>query len=199
MKKFVLGLIVGICITIPASLYAENVQQITAYVNPNLKITIDGEQVDLGEPAILYNHRTYLPLRWIAENVMGMEVEWDQETQTATLTTLTRTGDAKMSLGDEIFYELTDVTHPSLDEMTAEEIRDRRGKIKGRINSLKGYVDAAERYNHDPERFDLDFLEKIKWQLPRLEAALEYWDAQLAEKEAQMRIEQPKQTEEAAQ
>ena len=41
---------------------------------------VDGMEVLLDSPAFIENSRTYLPLRFIAEN-LGAEVEWNKELQ----------------------------------------------------------------------------------------------------------------------
>ncbi len=49
----------------------------TAYVN--------GEEVKLDSPAFIENARTYLPIRFVAEN-LGAKVDWVEETQTVIIT-----------------------------------------------------------------------------------------------------------------
>ncbi len=46
---------------------------------------VNGESVALDSPAFIENSRTYLPLRFIAEN-LGAAVTWDQTTQQVTIT-----------------------------------------------------------------------------------------------------------------
>ncbi len=46
---------------------------------------INGAEVTLDSPAFIENSRTYLPVRFVAEN-LGAEVAWDGATSTATLT-----------------------------------------------------------------------------------------------------------------
>lgn len=86
MKKFIMGLVVGICITLPASLYAaENVSKIEAYLNPEVKIEVDGEALELAKTPIIFESTTYLPIREVGEKIMGMTVGWDQESETVTM------------------------------------------------------------------------------------------------------------------
>ncbi len=49
------------------------------------KAKINGTEVALDSPAFIENSRTYLPVRFVAEN-LGAEVAWDGATSTATLT-----------------------------------------------------------------------------------------------------------------
>src|SRR5690606_2211806 len=69
---------------------ATGTQQITALLNGNIKITLNGEPwtpKDVTGKAltpITYNGSTYLPVRAVAE-AAGMGVEWDGATQTVKL------------------------------------------------------------------------------------------------------------------
>ena len=47
--------------------------------------TVNGEKIVLDSPSFIENDRTYLPLRFVAEN-LGAEVQWDGATQTVTIT-----------------------------------------------------------------------------------------------------------------
>lgn len=46
---------------------------------------VNGESVKLDSPAFIENDRTYLPIRFISEN-LGAKVEWNEETKTVTIT-----------------------------------------------------------------------------------------------------------------
>lgn len=46
---------------------------------------VNGNPIQLDSPAFIENNRTYLPLRFVAEN-LGAEVTWDQSTQQVTIT-----------------------------------------------------------------------------------------------------------------
>jgi len=46
----------------------------------NRIITVDGEEVQVDNPAIIINGRTFLPVRVVAEN-LDYDVEWEQETR----------------------------------------------------------------------------------------------------------------------
>ena len=46
---------------------------------------VNGAEVALDVPAFIENGRTYMPVRFVAEN-LGAAVEWDGVTSTATLT-----------------------------------------------------------------------------------------------------------------
>ena len=94
MKKFNKVVLLTSIITVGAMSIVGSASEITkkieAYMNPGIKVTIDGEkQVFTNENGkvlqpIVYEGRTYLPVKNVAE-VTGMNVIWDQNTQTITL------------------------------------------------------------------------------------------------------------------
>ncbi|MBD2848258.1 hypothetical protein IDH44_23940 [Paenibacillus sp. IB182496] len=69
---------------------ATNLQEIKAYLNPDLKIKYDGVPVQLKDgngsvvAPITYNNTTYLPLRSISE-LVGIGVKFDNTTKTVLL------------------------------------------------------------------------------------------------------------------
>lgn len=66
---------------------ATGLQEISAYLNSNISIKLDGETKTLTDASgvrtypITYNGTTYVPLRSVA-NLLGVNVDWDQATQT---------------------------------------------------------------------------------------------------------------------
>lgn len=71
--------------------YAANgLQEISAYLNSNITVKLDGETKTLTDATgartypITYNGTTYVPLRSVA-NLLGIDVNWDQDTQTVLL------------------------------------------------------------------------------------------------------------------
>ena len=69
---------------------ADTLQAITAYLDPGITITFDGEAKTLTDAKgarvypITYNGSTYLPVRAVAD-LAGLEVNWDQATKTVHL------------------------------------------------------------------------------------------------------------------
>lgn len=85
MKKFVMGLIVGIAIATTGSIYAEEgLQKVEAYLRPTLPITLNGAAVTLESPPVMYDGSTYLKLRDLA-SLTGLLVNWNDATQTVEL------------------------------------------------------------------------------------------------------------------
>lgn len=69
---------------------ASGLQAITAYINSNITVKLDGEAQVLTNAEgtrvypISYNGTTYIPIRAVA-NLLGLDVGWDQATQTVLL------------------------------------------------------------------------------------------------------------------
>lgn len=91
IKKCVLTLIVAVAVMAGFTLGAgsANVRQtITATLRPDLNIEVDGAKQSLKDAAgnpvypIVYNNSTYVPFRAVGD-LLGVEVGWDQDTQTA--------------------------------------------------------------------------------------------------------------------
>ncbi|MDQ0888608.1 hypothetical protein QFZ81_003696 [Paenibacillus sp. V4I9] len=77
MKKFVIGLICGIGLTATTAVYASDTIQ--AYLFP-VKIMLNGESIEVdNNEYVVLNHigHTYVPLRWVAEN-MGATVTYQE-------------------------------------------------------------------------------------------------------------------------
>ncbi|QXM07115.1 protease inhibitor I42 family protein [Crassaminicella indica] len=94
MKKFNKVVLITSMITVGAMSIIGSASEITkkieAYINPGIKVTLDGEkQIFTDEDGkilqpIMYEGRTYLPVRNIAE-LTEMNVVWDQNTKTIIL------------------------------------------------------------------------------------------------------------------
>ncbi|UKI36250.1 MAG: copper amine oxidase N-terminal domain-containing protein [Clostridiales bacterium] len=78
-KTFISGVLAG-ALAMSAPALANDVKQLIEAELNTVNITVDGVKVD-GEN-ILYNDRTYVPLRQIAE-MLGKDVAWDEATNTA--------------------------------------------------------------------------------------------------------------------
>ena len=96
MKKHIKGIIAGFLIATlmfsGITVFASTGWQSAQILYNNIKITLDGEtltprnaQGDIVEPFIM-GGSTFLPLRALAE-ALGLNVDWDPNTQTAILTT----------------------------------------------------------------------------------------------------------------
>lgn len=84
-KEFILGALVGSmvmggCVTALGSNGTRTIQA----VYKNIKIIIDGKELETDKEPFTYEGTTYLPVRAVAEAV-GKEVKWDSTTQTVIL------------------------------------------------------------------------------------------------------------------
>lgn len=81
-----------ICAMALGAAAAVTVQRITADLRPDISVTVDGKKQDLlsqdgaAVSPITYNGTTYLPVRALSE-ALGLDVAWDQNTQSVILTT----------------------------------------------------------------------------------------------------------------
>ena len=88
-KQFITGVIVGAMLLSVGTVFA-GTQTIEAFYN-NIKISIDGENVELKDAAgnviepFIYEGTTYLPVRAISE-ALGMDTKFNETTNTVELT-----------------------------------------------------------------------------------------------------------------
>lgn len=80
----VLGLILGSTITVFAS---ESVLSKVEATIMDIKLSLNGDVIELENKPLVYNQRTYLPVREISE-LLELEVGWDQDNQMVTLDSL---------------------------------------------------------------------------------------------------------------
>ena len=91
MKKFFAGIISGIAVSFCVAVFASQTPQVVSEVVAKkidayfgrVKLVVNGKNVD--KETLVYDDSTYIPLRAAAE-VLGVEVEWDEKTGTAILT-----------------------------------------------------------------------------------------------------------------
>ncbi|WZL74062.1 N-acetylmuramoyl-L-alanine amidase family protein [Clostridiaceae bacterium 35-E11] len=93
---FVLTIFLGMMCTAFAEKQEGNIVQITDGLSQNKKevysvnLLMNQKNVVTDVPAVLYNNRTLVPIRFVVEN-LGAEIAWDQETYTATIKTKDKT------------------------------------------------------------------------------------------------------------
>ncbi|SFM44863.1 Copper amine oxidase N-terminal domain-containing protein [Paenibacillus sp. 1_12] len=81
MKKIVLGIIIGILLTISTSVMAEDgLEKVEAYLRKGLPIFLDGKVLQFKDSALVLNGTTYLPFREMA-NQLGKGVVWNEKLQ----------------------------------------------------------------------------------------------------------------------
>ncbi|MCR8633501.1 copper amine oxidase N-terminal domain-containing protein [Paenibacillus radicis (ex Xue et al. 2023)] len=81
MKKYFLGVLSGVALSIPMFAFADNgLEQVTAYLRKDLPILLDGQKLELKNPPLIYDGSTYLPLKEAAA-ALGKEAKWNEQTQ----------------------------------------------------------------------------------------------------------------------
>ena len=81
------GLTAGFLLSLGVQTYAQDaLTSVTAWIRNDYRIEYNGEEQTLpeGYDILVYQDRTYLPLRYIG-GMVGAEVEWDSETHTASI------------------------------------------------------------------------------------------------------------------
>ena len=86
-RYLLLGAAAGFLLSLGVQTYAQDaLTSVAAWIRNDYRIEYNGEEQTLpeGYDILVYQDRTYLPLRHIGEMV-GAEVEWDSETHTASI------------------------------------------------------------------------------------------------------------------
>jgi hypothetical protein len=114
VKKFILGLLVGVSVTVAGSVYAdEGLQKIEAYLRPSLPVTMNGAPMKLENPPVMVDGSTYLKLRDVAA-VTGIDVNWNEKTQTVELNSkgvidVPQTTTETIQINDELVNKIDDL------------------------------------------------------------------------------------------
>lgn len=84
MKKSLMILLIGIILLLSATSFAGGYfKRIDVLVN-RILIEVDGEIIDTDTETFIYNNRTFLPIRAVAEG-LGCKVKWDDKTNKVTI------------------------------------------------------------------------------------------------------------------
>lgn len=148
MKKFAIGLVVGMCLMVSVTVFASGTtEKINAFINNSIKIKIDGKEFSSDFPILVFDGRTYLPLRTVGEDILNMVVDWDGETQTVLM-------DSKINVEDGFpvnevteINDIEKVEFNNIKAITSEgntyfELVDYNRKAKkeaGQVSTLWGY------------------------------------------------------------
>lgn len=187
MRKFVLGFIIGMICMIPITAFGQTTyEKISAYFNPDIKVEVEGELLNLDLAPIVYDQRTYLPVRELIEKVMGYEVDWVQETTTVVITPpdiwpvkdSLKEGDVvdkEINFSDwgyDVFYEIDESLEP---KEIKEMIKRIESKIRQHESVMRASTDPRSSYYNHPgyvEAFRVE-MEKLREVLPKWEQLLE--------------------------
>lgn len=192
MRKFILGFIVGVAIMIPITAFGQTAyEKISAYVNHDIKVELEGELLNLDLAPIVYDQRTYLPVRELVEKVMGYEVEWVQETTTVVISSpdiwpiKDVTENSKINEGDNVrevkfqpeYYEI----YNKDESLGEEEIKEILRRAKEYLDLHEGTVEKAAKY---PENYRQTIIvDAYRDEIPKIREIIEYWETRLADLE----------------
>lgn len=88
MKKFVLGLVTGVLLTISTSVLASDTfEEVKAHIR-DLRIYLDGRDVTPNHPILIHEGNSYLPIREMMQ-LFGKKVTWNEKKQQVELFSLT--------------------------------------------------------------------------------------------------------------
>jgi hypothetical protein len=119
-KQLLAGIIIGLLCALPCGALAKATQQVSAWAAEQISFVFDGEKKELpaGYTVLLYNDRTYVPARFVAEE-LGAEVDWLEEAQTVKITSLPCPACLEREAGQE--DEGTGPEKPEIKEPVEEE------------------------------------------------------------------------------
>jgi hypothetical protein len=156
-KIAVLGTLMGTCFT--AGVYAQDVlQRVDAYLRNDFKVVVNGQEVKLANPPLIYNNSSYLPVKELG-TYLGAVVNWKDSTKTIYLNS--RINPQQPAEGNETNYteivlqypypqylDYLGATYPVLVNMTDQTYYrlkdlDRMGVSTG------GLRKAKEKYSED--------------------------------------------------
>jgi hypothetical protein len=83
-RQFIIGFVVGAMLFGTASIAAESSKSIQVLYR-NIKIAINGKTIATDSEPFVYNSRTYVPVRFVAE-AFGKEVRYNETTDTVEIT-----------------------------------------------------------------------------------------------------------------
>lgn len=79
-KYAVVGTLMGTCFT--AGVYAQDVlERVDAYLRKDFQVVVDGKQVALANPPLIYNNTSYLPVKELG-TYLGAIVNWKESNKT---------------------------------------------------------------------------------------------------------------------
>ena len=155
-KKYLIVITAIFCLLFSITLLANgNIHQITAYINNNLKLKVNGENfIPTDEDGtaltpILYNDRTYLPVRALG-NALDTYVDWEESTQTVIIGGIS--GINKNNPIDLYYDELMKYAYTTYEISYAQDIY-----LEAWKNELENLINICkEKYTYDEDKQYLD-------------------------------------------
>ncbi|MBR1738248.1 MAG: hypothetical protein IJ736_14775 [Firmicutes bacterium] len=146
---------------------AENKQTELKYKNTNIILTIDsqtallnGEETKIDAIPVIINARTFLPIRFIAEN-FGFNVDWDSDSKTITILSPDKTAVMQTEVPEiqpigegktlVVYFSVTGNT-----DNVANKIAAKTNADIYKIEAKEPYTDEDINYNNDNSRTSLE-------------------------------------------
>lgn len=139
MKRFITGLVLGLCIAMPITVIADSM--VGKRIETEVAIKLDGEYLPIN--AIGLEGRTYAPVRAFAE-ALGKEVDWDGEV-------IIRTPTNSNEEGNDMDRE-----------WTLEQIEWEIKKIENSIYVHKVYIESNKNTSDLPDEIKQALIEAQK-------------------------------------
>jgi hypothetical protein len=157
-KITILGTLMGTCFT--AGVYAQDlIQRVDAYLRNDFNVVVDGKQVKLENPPLIYNNASYLPVKELG-SYLGAIVNWKESNKTIYINS--RIHPEQPSEGNGTNYteivllspyaqymEYLGGTYPVLLNMTSDETYYRLKDIQRMGVDTQGLHQAKEKYTGD--------------------------------------------------
>ncbi|QGG47191.1 copper amine oxidase N-terminal domain-containing protein [Heliorestis convoluta] len=88
VKYLVAGFLLGASLTVGTAVLATSINTVTAFEDKNIRFYFNEEKKEVAQDytTLIYENRTYVPARFIAEN-LGVQVQWDDLNRAVRITT----------------------------------------------------------------------------------------------------------------
>lgn len=138
-RIFLTGFVVGAAVLTSTSSFAATAfEKITnAYINKSVKITVDGDNVNLTNKPITYNNVNYLPVAEVAK-ALGATTTWDKSNQTVNITKSTIESEVTPMEDNFTFAQEDGLKLPAINAegKTFYQLGDGRNKYSIQPNSI---------------------------------------------------------------
>ena len=143
-RKLITGIIIGLLCTLSAGVLASAPAKafVSALLDADIAFQFDGQRQVLpeGYTVLTYDNRTYVPARFVAEN-LGAKVQWDGITKTVRINTIAEPCAECQALQKE----------KETLEQTVQEQKEKIKALEKEINELKALGGGETRSPGQPE------------------------------------------------
>lgn len=136
MKPFILGFLAAVILMSTTIIFADDITQMIEVTFNTIHLKVDGKDVEAEN--ILYNDKTYVPLRVVAE-MLGKDVNWDEATNTADI------GDKVVAVQDEN----TEIVNVNNESITLKDLGYYLKSGKMQMDSYAQQSNAQDFWNTD--------------------------------------------------